>query len=705
MVEVCVSGIISGLEKNTMLDNKTKDIIRADYKAFLESKNLKGRSGQQQMIADFANVMSRDNDGERFYVAEAGTGTGKTLSYLASVIPVAMAAEKKVVISTATVALQDQVIEKDIPALLEVSSTKFKAALVKGRGRYVCLTLLEEFAQGGQQDLLGSSLNMDDIDNPLFPTLYEKLRNGSWQGDRDTLEEEIDFKDWNKIRNDKHSCIGAACPDYEQCPYYSDRRYAATADVLVANHDIVLADISAGGGIILPEPEECIYVFDEGHHLPIKALGYFETAASSQSVRYHADIVNTLSGSMVTKNPKHEVVHDALAASINHLKVLFVEIENVLAGYLDQAKAENEVKKLYRFPGGVIGQTEKALITEALTHANSICDTVNSLSETMKECAKGENSAFDPLFAHANLAPLGRESDFFDGIVKACAGFLREEDNVPNARWIVFTSKDSGIGTDVCFSSSPITAGGILRGYLWNKCYGAAMVSATLMAGGNFGRFQSQAGLPDSTLYRVVGSPFDYPNVSQMHIPRMGFEPNKVEQHSEFVADYILEHTQSLGTLVLFSSRKQLDFVHRAIEVACDCQILAQGSLSKSEIIDRHKIAIDKGEKSIIFGLDTFAEGLDLPGNYCSHVIIAKLPFSVPDQPVDAALSEYLESQGKNPFMEISVPDAIIKLKQAVGRLIRTESDTGIVAILDERLRTKRYGKLIMNSLPPMRLL
>jgi len=244
-----------------------------------------------------------------------------------------------------------------------------------------------------------------------------------------------------------------------------------------------------------------------------------------------------------------------------------------------------------------------------------------------------------------------------------------------------------------------------LRQHLWEPCCGAVATSATLTALGSFDRFRLRAGTPDDATYEVVPSPFDFAQNGVLRVPKGAVDGNLVDAHTQSIIRLLPELLDvSQGTLVLFASRRQMLDVQEGLPAEWRERILMQGNESKQLLLKLHRDRLDAGQGSVLFGLASFAEGVDLPGRYCEHVVIAKIPFAVPDDPVEAAMAEWIEAQGGNAFMQIAVPDAAIKLVQACGRLLRTEEDKGVVTVLDRRLISKRYGKAILNSLPPFRL-
>ncbi|HET8711769.1 MAG TPA: helicase C-terminal domain-containing protein, partial [Spongiibacteraceae bacterium] len=277
------------------------------------------------------------------------------------------------------------------------------------------------------------------------------------------------------------------------------------------------------------------------------------------------------------------------------------------------------------------------------------------------------------------------------------------DEKPPRARWLVAHENNLG-GFDVALHCSPIIAANTLMQHLWSRCAGAIVTSATMTALGNFERFIARSGVPREAQFVVVPSPFDHASAGVLAVPPMRADPTDPQQHTDMLIamlPQLLDRNE--GALVLFSSRKQMQEVHAALDPHWQQLILMQDTLSKHELLNRHRANIDEGKGSIIFGLASFAEGVDLPGDYCRHVVIAKIPFAVPDEPVEAALAEWIESRGGNPFMEIAVPDAAVKLVQASGRLLRSESDTGRITLLDRRIVSKPYGRAMLAALPPFR--
>jgi ATP-dependent DNA helicase DinG len=273
--------------------------------------------------------------------------------------------------------------------------------------------------------------------------------------------------------------------------------------------------------------------------------------------------------------------------------------------------------------------------------------------------------------------------------------------SAPMACWLTLDEGASG-NVDIAINASPIRAAEILKDRLWGSCFAAVVTSATLKSLGNFNSLQRETGVPDSAHFLAVAGAFDYANAAILKVPTDAVEGNDVSAHTQYMVDNLSAMIdKNSGTLVLFSSKRQMDQVYDQLSNDMVRRILIQGQYSNREMIRLHKERIDQGKTSILFGLASFAEGVDLPGDYCRHVIIAKLPFAVPNDPLQEALAEWIELQGGNSFFDIALPLASLRLIQASGRLLRTESDTGVVSILDKRLLTKRYGTQLLNALPP----
>lgn len=272
------------------------------------------------------------------------------------------------------------------------------------------------------------------------------------------------------------------------------------------------------------------------------------------------------------------------------------------------------------------------------------------------------------------------------------------ENEPPHARWM-----SVGLDKGLICHASPISAAKLLRQRLWSQADSALVTSATLSAGGDFRGFAASVGLPDEAECIALPSPFDLEKQAVLQVPAFPVMPDH-EGHPRAVADWLSQELEwNRGSLVLFTSRRKMEQVHALMPASRQAQIRVQGAMGKQALVDAHCAAVDRGEGSVLFGLASMGEGLDLAREYCSTVVITQLPFAVPTEPVLATKSEWLESRGQNPFLLVTVPDAIRVLTQYAGRLIRTAEDTGRIVLLDRRVVEKRYGRTILDALPPFR--
>lgn len=702
-----------------MLSADLKKTIQTAYSEFLNNKELKARYGQKLMIAEIAKTLGgihlddeneRDSEGH-VCVVEAGTGTGKTVAYLLATLPVAKALGKKVIISTATVALQEQIVNKDIPEVLRHSGLNFKVSLAKGRGRYMCLSKLDRILS--DVDMAGNptqALYEDELPQvgeqsvKIYQSMVDAMAANKWDGDRDNWKDGISDDDWRQVTTDHRQCTGRRCANVSACSFLKARDNLGSVDCIVTNHDLVLADLALGGGAILPKPEDAIYIFDEGHHLPDKALNHFA---------HHSRLMGTSKWLESSQKPLANLLAQVSGAgNVDRFG------EQMPAAMLDAKQELDKVIPMfqqladgidptdhtprYRFDGGIVPPAMQMPCVDIQRAFDRLADLLGKMATEINESMEDAHCPVPKVDLEAAFPIIGTWQSRAEANRELWASYAVPDDAqaVPKARWFTLVEQSGNLDFEVC--SSPILASKTLEYGLWQKCCGAVVTSATLTALGRFDRYQMRAGTPANSQYHVVPSPFDFANAGVLQVPAQATDASNANEHTLSIVDALPELLDiNEGSLVLFSSRRQMLEVFEAMPNDWQDIILVQGDRSKQALIDEHRKRIDDGEGSIIFGLASFAEGVDLPGDYCRHVVIAKIPFSVPDDPVEASLAEWIENRGGNPFMEISVPDAATKLVQACGRLLRTETDTGTVSLLDRRVVTRRYGTAILNSLPP----
>ncbi len=694
-----------------MLTKETKERIQSLYRECIKAMELRPRLGQRVMIAEIAKALGNVHEGDKgerdnnagIAVVEAGTGTGKTLAYLIAALPVAVERERKLLISTATVALQEQILDKDLPALKKHISLPFNYALAKGRGRYLCLVKLDK----ALQHLSGMLATVDlfeqtpeEKDRALYEDMLSQYASGGWDGDRDRWPDEIEHSQWSHLTATHRECSNRRCQHFNNCSFYKARAAMEEADIIVANHDLVLADLSLGGGAVLPAPDKTIYVFDEGHHLADKALNHFRLDMGVRSTRQWLKQLEKLFDQFIAQAGMPVSIMHSMREAPEHIRTLTQSVSLLWPMVMDLLGERDRL----RFEFGHAPDSLKDLLTTMKAPLQPVLQCLDKLNDLLqKSLDPKEEPEVARDVAESWQAPVGimlaRAEQLSEALSWLAAA--EAEGELPVARWLNKTP--FGDDWDIIMSASPISVAEQLRRNLWSRCYGAVLTSATLTALNSFNTLRWEAGLPDWATYERVASPFNYPELGELEVVQLASDP-KSDSFEGDVQSWLKDNVDTTkGTLVLFSSRAQLEatrdfFIRDWYDI-----LLSQGYLPKGEIVRRHKERIDKGEGSLIFGLASFAEGIDLPGEYVTHVVIVKIPFAVPDDPIQAAISEWMESRGRNPFMELTLPAASIRLIQACGRLIRKESDQGRISILDKRLVSHRYGRLLLDSLPPFR--
>ena len=713
-----------------MLTDLEKNAIRDHYQNI--GKNLPGfrpRASQREMIAAIANAFSRTltreegeeapkREGESIAVIEGPTGVGKSLAYLLAGGIMAQTRGKRLIVSSATVALQEQLVDRDLPFLVEKSGLELTFALAKGRGRYLCPYKLYQLTQNNaQQNLLGfeaPEVLWDSKPKPeelnLLRDIADEFSARRFNGDRDAWPEKIDDAIWLKVTNDRHGCLKSACPNRPECPFYLARDVLETVDVVVANHDLLLADISMGGGVILPAPENSFYCIDEAHHLPKKALSRFAAEHSWNIAVWTLEKLPQLTGKIAALTDKAELANLADEAVTSLLDSLH-EWQFHLAEEpsLSLGSSENDRRKhnepTWLWEDGKIPEGLETTVSNTAIAARSLLKHVVGLNDALSAARREkeqDGALLDRLTSEFGLfiARIEQISAVWDLL-----STVPIEGEEPLAKWIIRRADDKN---DYIFNASPISSASHLANSLWRRAAGAVLTSATLQSLGSFNLILRQTGLlwlPETTTL-ALESPFNFDTQGELYIPPVHASPKDPDAHTAAIVEWLpklVSPVEAIGTLVLFSSRKQMQDVALRLPDEYLPLLLVQGELPKAVLLQRHHQAIAEGKASIIFGLDSFAEGLDLPGTACVQVIIAKLPFAMPDNPIEKTQNRWIEQRGGNPFIEITVPEASIKLIQAVGRLIRTEQDYGRVTILDNRVKTQRYGQQLLASLPPFK--
>ncbi|MDB2705429.1 ATP-dependent DNA helicase DinG [Pseudomonadota bacterium] len=670
---------------------------------------------QQVEMSNFIYQKLSQGDHQRIAVVEAPTGVGKTLAYLAGAIDIALEQKKMLVISTATVNLQQQLLQKDLPQFAHATGKDIKFIQAKGRRRYLCPSKLTNLVNGGvQQDL---SFDVDAKYQQAkkltrAKAIFEQWDKGQWDGDRDSRTDSIEPAIWHDISTDSEGCAGKSCSKYLRCPYYIVRKEIQTAQVIIANHDLVLSDADLGGGLVLPNPEEVLFIFDEAHNLPQKALDHAAKALNFSQLYQTTETADSVLKKLIKALAHRQ--HDfgfmlmELRRDLPAVIVLLQQMETLL-------QSDDLVKDVM---AGKISEPriywQSPLVKALVTPCQSLLQRANIIYKHYKVFAQWvkdgiETQQVPNRVAEVLLPQIGTVQNIFGYLIDFMGLFLDEDkpDFPPNVRWL--SHEKFAKTTTLVINSGPMTAAYFLEKSLWNRAYGVVLTSATLRGLGLFQRFRGDCGLRrfGESHFLAVKSPFDYQRAT-LSLPEMTALPN--ENMEGWQQEVVSQLKQTIdikeATLVLFTSKMVMDSVYRQLPTALADSILLQGdSLSPKNMIIEHVKRIKQGQGSIIFGMDRFAEGVDLPGELCSHVVITKLPFPVFTRPIEQAKQEWILRSGGQPFVSLSLPAVSIRLIQACGRLLRKETDSGRITILDRRLLTKAYGKQLLKHLPGYKLI
>lgn len=646
---------------------------------------------------------------------EAGTGTGKTLAYLIPAIYWSLLNGERIVVSTNTINLQEQLTQKDIPLVHRSLSEKFKYSLVKGMGNYLCL-LRAETVTDGLLDLAED----EEIDTLRSIVEWSKVtQDGSLSDLNFNPPEDV----WDKVAAESESCLRARCPHYSKCFFYKARRELSSSQILVVNHHLLFSDLSIRGASeesetgILPAYKNVI--FDEAHHIVDAATSHFGMRTTKYGIiRMLRRLKRRGSGGEM----KGLIFYTAsLATKLQKyfrkgiLSTVLRRVEEILSPQVDRVEeyVRDAFDALYYFVIPMIKEGNSEEISLRITDGvrekegwEEIDKKFSLLRIKLKELHE-EVKTFVEVLADYEIEPdvarvlvefkgIANKLDFYSDVIRS---FLDSEED-GYVRWVEGRVRRgeiiSGIGL------SPLDVSPQLKEKLYSRCQTVVMTSATLAVKKSFNFLKSGLGLEENERVTdlILPSPFNYKEQALLAIPTDIPEP--VERgYSEKLSPIILEAVKASrgNALILFTSYSLLDAVYKKIgEELGELGIipLKQGNLPRARLLDRFRIE----DNSVLFATDSFWEGVDVPGDALRLVIITRLPFKVPTEPIIEARVEHMESRGINSFIEYTVPVAVLKFKQGFGRLIRTKTDRGVVLVLDKRIISKHYGKFFLDSLP-----
>ncbi len=692
------------VEAPRALNDEMKAAIRDAYaKLQANTPGFSTRRSQSQMIGVVSRALSHSGG---VGVVEAPTGVGKSLGYLTAGVPIALATKKKLVISTGTVALQSQLFERDIPNFLKATGIEATVALAKGRTRYLCTrNAAEAHGDGAQEGMFEDEQPL--FDRPLAPIemdLAQKLSKdfleGRWNGDLDNAPETISNTLRSRITTPASGCAGRKCAYSAQCAVLRSRNTVREAQIVVTNHALLLSALSIGesdnGQPLIAPPSDMLLVLDEGHHIGSVAIdqGAASLALDEMAKRTgRLQVLIAASYRAVDKDKLGNLLpNEAIEAAAKVSKQLKAFRDVIDRSWRPDPAAQ---EPMWRAPNGRLPEIWMADIEAIADDTRSL---FNWAHAALAQVAKGkpEDAARERLQRN-----LGMALEMIEQQHNLWTAWRREdkEGQPPMARWITL-SRDG----DLILHGSPVSAAHVLRKLLWDEVDSVVMTSATLTGGGDFQSLAIDNGIPAEAEMVSLASPFDLPNQAQLIVPAFPVTPDDRERHPKEVAKYLVKELDwGKGSIVLFTSRWKMEKVAELMPAAQRKLMLVQGEGAKQKMIDEHLRRTAAGEGSVLFGLNSFGEGLDLPGEACTTVVITQVPFAVPTDPQTSTLSEWFESRGLNAFNLIAIPHALRTLTQFSGRLIRTSTDTGRVIILDSRLLTRRYGKRIIDALPPFK--
>jgi ATP-dependent DNA helicase DinG len=656
------------------LNERVVEVFSPDGPLARALPHFESRPGQVEMARTVADAFEQGG----VVLAEAGTGTGKTLAYL---VP-AVLSGGRVLISTGTKNLQEQICFKDIPALRDALGINFTATYMKGRANYLCLHRLEQLVDG--QSL---SMGTESIFLPMIQEWSAKTETGD-RAELEDLPEDLAF--WNSVSATAETCLGTECTRYDECFITRMRQRAAESDVVVVNHHLLCADASVrqnAYGEVIPSCAHAI--IDEAHQLEDVATQYFGYGVSTYRVE---ELARDIERAVESAGTVSGMRQGELARAIERLR------DRGRAFFADLELAHREVRR-----GAGNSREERVRVTTAslaeshdtaanLIGALDLIESTLALLSIKGGDTEDENSV--EAAERAESVPTAEDFEALAGRATALRDELRFLLRANDSDFVFFVEFR---GRGVFFRASPIDVSKIVQEVLLDRMRTTVLTSATLAVDGRFDYIRERLGIGRAYEVRLP-SEFDFSRQALLYLPARMPDPRSPEFAMAAGREVVEILRRSKGrAFVLFTSYAMLREVQAIAEMALDYPLFVQGTAPRSQLLRQFR----ETPHSVLLATSSFWQGVDVVGDQLSCVIIDKLPFASPADPVTGARIESIRARGGEPFDEYQVPLAILTLQQGLGRLIRHRRDRGVLAVLDPRLRTKAYGRRFVASLPP----
>ena len=699
-------------EVYVIVELKTEELKDIDIGPYFEEKGLLSKEFPQFEYRheqyEMAKFIEKGINDSKKVIIEAGTGTGKTLAYLIPAIEWAKINEKKVIISTNTINLQEQLLSKDIPLVKKVLEHDFTYALLKGRGNYACLKKNDQLNHGELVDLSDLSEGQKGQMNSVI-----KWLDLTEVGDKAELPFDVENAVWEYFASEADLCTPAKCPHREACFFLKAREEKLKADVLISNHHLYFADLAIRKEAGFENdfsifPNYDMVVFDEAHNIEKVARDYFSYEVSKYAFTKAMNNIYRVSRGSSKKLGSLQILKNFLKNSIKNDKLLKeytkrIDEELILKHNLLYERTMDYFVKLMDIYCSEGVNANIRLRPEQLAKN----------FKWQKELKPRQEEFFSAYISYIKeLRKIAKEAkDYEDeaGLIREFEKYVDRLDGFfLNFRFILDFSDDNFIfwlsanpkKNNIKLVATPLKIHNELDEVLYANLDHLIFTSATIAINDDFDYFKKSIGLTEQTYEKAIHSPFDYDKQMKVYIPTdipLPSDKNFLDEIRDFLVGII---KMSKGnTFILFTSYSTLNYMYYLIRDELEnlgFDLFIQGMAPRNQLINMYKAS----NMPVLFGTDSFWEGVDVQGEKLSSVILVKLPFKVPSDPVVEAIIENMVKEGKNPFMDFQIPESIIKFKQGIGRLIRSKEDKGVITILDARLYKKQYGRLFIEAIP-----